>query len=191
MLRPPIPPFVAIVRGGIGGRMAANESDPSSKLQRRAMLAVGSTLGFYVVSVATHLGEFWPFSIYPMFSRAGRPWTRAMMVDITDSPELENWGPWSLDDLPGTPFPTREVGVSANDLAKFVQLTKSWTDERISALRELYSAPLAQKRRLMLLKAEGRFVEGTEGREVSISLVGLVRLSATQALVNPQLEDQV
>ena len=23
--------------------------------------------------VSTHLGEFWPFSIYPMFSRGGHP----------------------------------------------------------------------------------------------------------------------
>ena len=171
--------------------MVMTESDDVSKLRRRAMLAVGGTLGVYVASVATHLGEFWPFSIFPMFSQAGKPWTRAMMIDVTDVPKPLSWGPWSLTDLPGTPYPAQAVGVNANDLAKFVQLTDSWTKERISVLQEWYKVPLANKRRLMFLKAQGRFTQGAQGREVSISLVGLVRLSETQVIVNPELQSEV
>ena len=37
----------------------------------------------YGALVATHEGEYWPFSIYPMFSKAGNPWTRAIVRDVT------------------------------------------------------------------------------------------------------------
>ena len=44
----------------------------------------------------SHEGEFWPFSIYPMFSQAGNPWTRAMVLDVTTTPDAELWEKQSL-----------------------------------------------------------------------------------------------
>lgn len=154
------------------------------------MLAVGGTLGVYTVSVATHLGEFWPFSIFPMFSQAGKPWVRALMVDITDAAEPPGWGPYTLTDLPGVPYAGRSVGVSANDLAKFAKLTDNWTEERIKALRELYASPLAERRELMLLRARGRFEQGADGKSVVISLEGVIRLRQAGEQLNPDLEQK-
>jgi hypothetical protein len=51
------------------------------------MKVIGIILLIYAVLVASHEGEFWPFSIYPMFSQAGNPWTRAMVIDVTDLPD--------------------------------------------------------------------------------------------------------
>ena len=45
-------------------------------------------LGAFWISgalLATNLGEFWPFSIYPMFSKAGGEWTRAVVLEIPGS----------------------------------------------------------------------------------------------------------
>lgn len=52
----------------------------------------------YGLLVAIHLGEFWPFSIYPMFSQTGNPWTGAAeRIDVlgrqgrTCTARIANW----------------------------------------------------------------------------------------------------
>lgn len=52
------------------------------RFPKRALHIVGGVLVVYALLVATHLGEFWPFSIYPMFSQAGTPWTRAVVREL-------------------------------------------------------------------------------------------------------------
>jgi hypothetical protein len=151
---------------------------------RRALLAAGATLLVYTVSVATHEGEFWPFSIFPMFSGAGKPWRRALMLEVPDLDQTPGWGPWTLDQLPGKPFPTHAADVSTNDLSKFVQLTQKWSDERTRALRKLYASALEQGRNLLLLRADGK--KSSEGA-LSIALTGLVRLNNDATIVNPAL----
>lgn len=151
---------------------------------RRALLAAGATLLVYTVSVATHEGEFWPFSIFPMFSGAGKPWRRALMLEVPNLDQTPGWGPWTLDQLPGKPFPTHAADVSTNDLSKFVQLTQKWSDDRTHALRKLYASALEQGRHLLLLRADGH--RTTEGA-VSIALTGLVRFSNHATLINPAL----
>ncbi len=163
-------------------------SDGTPKLQRRAMLTLGATFGVYALSVATHRGEFWPFSIFPMFSLAGRPWTRALMIDVTAHGDV-GWGPWTLDTLPGDPVPTRQVGTSTNDMSKMIQLTTAWTDERIETLRSLWGPALEGGRTLMLLRADGKLV-GDAG-DVEISLQGLVRITEAAAAVNPSMRTGV
>lgn len=164
---------------------------------RRAMLAAGVTFVAYTVSVAPHEGEFWPFSIFPMFSRAGKPWTRALVLDLApnegvadpsgeraDNSGRDTWGPWSMDNLPGRPFSTRAAQVSTNDLSKFIQLTNTWTHERKEALLKLFEAPLNEGRHLLLLRVRG--TPTAEGG-VEIALTGLVRMSSQGLVVNPAL----
>ncbi len=173
------------------GTIRRRMSEQWGHLRRRSMLTLGGVLAVYTVSVATHQGEFWPFSIFPMFSRAGRPWRRALMVELSPDEDSASsatpldWGPWSLQALPGKPLPTREVGVNTNDLSKFVQLTRVWNEERLSALRALYEAPLASGRRLMLLSADGR---SSDNGGVEIGLTGLVRMSQESSRINPALK---
>ena len=65
-------------------------------LSRKGMKIIGITLLIYALLVAPHEGEFWPLSIYPMFSQAGNPWSRAMVLDVTDQPDSEVWEPQPL-----------------------------------------------------------------------------------------------
>lgn len=154
-----------------------------NRLRQRAMIALGATLAVYTVSVAPHEGEFWPFSIFPMFSQAGKPWTRALVVDVTDAADGFGWGPWELEQLPGPPRSSRSMDFSTNDLSKFVQLTETWTDERQAALRRFLRPALDDGRRLLLLKVTGRSTPS--GPEVLFT--GLVRVDARELHLNPKL----
>src|SRR5690625_1138715 len=57
----------------------------------KALKILGVLFLVHAILVSTHEGEFWPFSIYPMFSQAGNPWARAMVLDVTDLEESELW----------------------------------------------------------------------------------------------------
>src|SRR5690625_7490964 len=50
----------------------------------KALKILGVLFLVHAILVSTHEGEFWPFSIYTMFSQAGNPWERAMVLDVTD-----------------------------------------------------------------------------------------------------------
>ncbi|GAB5408705.1 MAG: hypothetical protein BalsKO_10700 [Balneolaceae bacterium] len=45
--------------------------------------------------------KYWPFSLYPMFSQAGNPWTRAIVTDISSSDEQDIWETTSLAEING------------------------------------------------------------------------------------------
>lgn len=159
----------------------AEPSEPA--LGRRGFFALTTTFAAYAALVATHRGEFWPFSIYPMFSLAGRPWRRALMVEVAPSAEVE-WVPTTLDALPGPPVSTASIGISTNDMSKFVQLTDVWDDERIATLREQWSPVLAEGRSLLLFRADGHL---ERGGEVVTELTPLVRLDTDGHRVNPMI----
>src|SRR5690554_5772168 len=106
----------------------------------KARRGIVVSLIVYLLLVGTHLGEFWPFSIYPMFSQAGNPWNRAMARDITElSPKLYDqiWDQQNVNQLPGDPFVMRQHGVDQIDYSNFVSKTTLWSDKRIEALRNV------------------------------------------------------
>jgi hypothetical protein len=147
------------------------------------MLAVGFTLAVWALAVLPHRGEFWPFSIYPMFARAGRPWTNALVVEV-DPHARRDWGPWTLQNLPGRVYPTQPVGVSAADVSQLVKLTASWTDEKIGLTRRLFHAALAEGRTLMIVRSDGRL---TRDLEVAVDLAGVLLIGPDGHELNPGL----
>lgn len=166
-------------------------STPSSpekvkRLNRRGFLTIATTFGVYAGLVSTHRGEFWPLSIFPMFSLAGRPWRRALMVELPPQTSQVAWTPTTLDALPGTPVSTVEVGVSTNDMSKFVQLTDSWDAEAIETLRELWRPVLEEGRQLLLLRADGHL----DGETVVTEITPLVHIWDAGHAVNPTLESE-
>lgn len=141
------------------------------------------TLLVYGVLVATHLGEFWPFSIYPMFSQGGQPWSRAVVRDVTDDPEAPGWNPLSISELPGRPYPLLEHGVDYNDLANFVSKTETWDAERLRAIERMFYDQRAS-RELLILRVSGRL---DEADSVRIEFVPYVYLRPDSVLLNPAL----
>lgn len=155
---------------------AMKEKEPTKKA-RTILVGVFTC---YVLTVAINLGEFWPFSIYPMFSQGGKTWTRSMVRDVSN----ESYGAQSLSDstisweettladisniteLPGAPFSVKANGVDPIDLANFVSKTKTWDQVRVAALEHMLFNGAVPDRSLMIYRVQGR-LSSTGNVEVS------------------------
>lgn len=160
---------------------------PSAR--RRAMQAVGAVLVVWALTVLPHHGEFWPFSIYPMFARAGQPWTNALVIEVDPRglPGESPWGPWRSEQLPGAIYPAASAGVSAIDLAQMVKLTSAasaWSEQRVGLFRKLFAPALSDGRSLLLVRADGRL---SDAGEAEVALTGLLLLTPDGDALNPQL----
>jgi hypothetical protein len=94
----------------------------------------------YVSLVATHQGEFWPFSIFPMFSQAGKSWDRIVVRELSDEEiRILQWKSFTDEEhLLGEPFALSSINLDQNDLAGFVRNTSEWTPDRIEALQTFF-----------------------------------------------------
>lgn len=109
-------------------------------------------ISVFVLLVATHDGEFWPFSIFPMFSKAGQPWQRIVIRKVEAAPSNDYY---ALDELPGFPIALDAYGVEAIDVADFVRHTTHWTPQRLQALSHLLqSRPSSQQ--WLVMRVDGQ-----------------------------------
>ena len=149
---------------------------------RKATTVLVATFLVYGVLVATHLGEFWPFSIYPMFSKGGNPWSRAVVRDVTDAPPV-SWEMMTAEELPGEPFATLPNGIDPIDLANFVSKTQRWDEDRVAGLRQMFYDQL-DEHRLLVMRVNGKI---DEGDSVAVVFVPYVLLEEDGATLNPAL----
>jgi len=161
--------------------------DPSSPVRRRAVQAILGTLLVYGLLVATHKGEFWPFSIYPMFSQAGDPWSRAVVRDVSADVDSTKWTPYrSPDRLPGTAFALGPHDIVPIDLANFVFKTDAWTPERVEGLRTMFHDHL-DAHTLLVMRVNGRL---TSSDSIAVEYVPYARLGADTTALRPNLPTQ-
>jgi len=139
----------------------------------------------YGALVATHEGEYWPFSIYPMFSQAGNPWTRALVRDITYVPDSLIWETTDLSSLQGEPVSMRKIGVDQIDYSNFVSKTKSWNEERIAALRTMLGEDYFVSSDWMIYKVKGKLI-GNDS--VSVAYIPYLMFSHDSTSFNPNFE---
>jgi hypothetical protein len=139
---------------------------------RRALLTV---FGVVTILLAANLGEFWPFSIYPMFSRAGRPWTRSIVRELEPGETIPG-GALPYEQLPGRPFALVPHGLKQNDVAGIASHTEHWSPGRVEALSLLF-ANLTPSHHLLLLTAHGQLVNG----HVEVRFTPLAELDARGA----------
>ena len=154
---------------------------------RRSIRIVGATLLVYALLVATHLGEFWPFSIYPMFSQAGNPWTRAVVRTVPADPDAHTWDAVPFSELPGDPFPVVPRGISQNDVSNYVSKTDTWTEKRLRGFRSLFGSDYDFSKPLLVLKVRGAL----ESDSVSITATPVMRLENDTTLFNPSLSSEM
>lgn len=152
--------------------------------RRTSVRLLTGTLLVYALLVATNLGEFWPFSIYPMFSQGGHPWSRALVRDVTHADAPVPWDTLTLADLPGEPFATLDHGIDPIDLANFVSKTKRWDAERLDGLARMFEAEHLDGRRLLVMRAHGRL---SDSDTVAVSFVPYVLLQQDSLALNPHL----
>jgi hypothetical protein len=158
--------------------------DSKSTPLKRSIRITLITLLVYGVLVATHLGEFWPFSIFPMFSQAGNPWTRAMAMDVTGYDREDVWTITDVDLLPGEVFAMRPRGVDQIDYSNFVSKTRNWDPVRVQALRDMLGHQHLDNRDVMIYKVQGKL---TGSNEVEISATPMLLLRPDTSLFNPNL----
>lgn len=152
----------------------------------RAMKLIGIVLIVFAALVATHEGEFWPFSIYPMFSQAGNPWTRAMVLDVTDIPDDEIWQQRPLSEKRGDPLPVRSVGVDQIDYSNFISKTDNWTQSRREALLEMFGRENIGNSRWMAVKVRG---EPVGDDSVAVTVKPWLLMTRDGVEENPLLDD--
>lgn len=140
----------------------------------------------YAFLVASHQGEFWPFSVYPMFSKAGNPWTRAIVIDVTDLNEEEKWNSYSLDDRTSGVVPVRNYSVDQIDFSNFVSKTQNWTDSRREALFRMFMADQIGDREWMVSKVRGEMA-GPDS--VAIRIIPFIKIIADTTETNPNLSN--
>lgn len=151
------------------------------ELPRREVNVLAGTFVLTAILLATHLGEFWPFSIYPMFSKAGEPWTRALIVERGIDELPDGWAA-CLDMIgdadeascgwPDEPFhPEHAVALSAAamgvdpiDFANFVSKTRLWTRESAEAILTMTGGGPADDRVWFVYKVKGRIDPAGRGR---------------------------
>ena len=150
----------------------------------RAARVLVLTLAVYVLLVATHEGEFWPASIYPMFSVAGRPWTRALVRDVAALPDSARWQVTDLDGLPGRAVVLPDLGIDPIDFANFLSKTRTWDDARVGGLRALFTEAVLRTRQLMVYKVRGHLAEGDS---VVVEATPFLLLSGEGTARNPDL----
>lgn len=139
--------------------------------------------------VATHLGEFWPFSIFPMFSKAGKTWTRSLVRDVSQvSDSTLYWEEgFSVDDLPGNSFAMDEVAINTNDVSNTIEKVAVWDEQAKNSIRHLFQSGL-QDRKLMVYRVNGSFEKDANGnREVSLKYTPFILLSESAIVLNQKL----
>lgn len=175
------------------GRISIGFSDPSQVartsmqlLQRQAVRVLAGLFIIYGTLVATHEGEFWPFSIFPMFSTAGQPWVRAIVHELP--PDLEDdavWQPGTPEELPGKVVPLVEHGLFQNDLANYVSKTPTWTPERLEGIRAMFEGRIASDERMMIYYVRGEL----QPDGVDVRAWPLILLSGSEVELVPGFEE--
>ncbi len=127
----------------------------TTNLNKRTGRTLAVILCLYAFLTATHQGEFWPFSIYPMFSKAGKPWVKVVTRQIFIPPKSIGRKTYpSRTILAGKPLALRKVGINRNDLANYITQTRHWNDESIRGLRGLLNGA-ARNGPLLIYKVKG------------------------------------
>lgn len=155
-----------------------------SSFSKRGIKIIGVTLLVYALLVAPHEGEFWPFSIYPMFSQAGNPWTRAMVLDVTDITGDELWETQLLQNRDSDVVAVGDYGVDQIDFSNFVIKTQNWTDTRRQALVDMFGESAINNERWMVSKVRGELI-GQDS--VAIEITPFIMITPDTTYTNPNL----
>lgn len=127
------------------------------------------------------LGEFWPFSIYPMFSRGGHPWVRSHVREVADAADPQLWQARTFDDLPGQPYALRPRGIYQNDISNFISKARTWDARRVAGVRSVFEEDLRQKN-LLLYRVDGAIDDS-----VSVTFTPFLLMAPDTTYFNPTL----
>ena len=151
------------------------------KKEKRILLVI-----FLISSVllATHEGEFWPFSIYPMFSQAGNPWSRGLIEDVQDSSRADLWDTKPLHEVEPRTLALREYGIHEIDFANYISKTKVWDEDKLKGLRSTFQIDNHPGKMWMATRVVGHL---TENDSVVIEAIPMFLFTSDTTIKNPYL----
>ena len=158
--------------------------DDLQNTYQKTIRIVVATFLVYALLVATHLGEFWPFSIYPMFSKAGNPWNRAIVRDVSHLENDSLWNDYNHENLVGESVALDELNINTNDIANLLSKTEVWNQRKIMGVRKLFEEELNSSD-LLLLQARGSL---TENDSVNVEFVPYLYISRDTTILNNKLK---
>jgi hypothetical protein len=136
------------------------------------------------ILVSTHKGEFWPFSIFPMFSQAGNPWSRGVVIEVDDMNREDLWEIKSLSSIDDRVVALSEHGIDDIDYANFISKTKNWDEERIQALRNLFQIEQQGDAKWLASRVTGYL---TEQDSVVVKVIPMFLVTSDTTYKNPDL----
>ncbi len=111
-------------------------------LLKKIRTAVLTVFIIYGLLVATHQGEFWPFSTYQMFSQGGLPWSKPVLVKL-DEDSCSSARFTDLSDLDGQSVPLNRYGIDHRDFSNFTRHLNTPSQAESEALRHLLQPVLS------------------------------------------------
>ncbi|MEX1120822.1 MAG: hypothetical protein WED82_01725, partial [Balneolales bacterium] len=153
-------------------------------IYERSIKIIGTTLLIYALLVASHLGEFWPFSIYPMFSQAAKPWTRSLVTEVSSTEDQNIWAITDIDQLSGKPFALNVHHIDQIDLSNYVSKTDHWDSARLQGLRTMFGERLIAHNDLMINKVNGLI---HDDNRITMETIPFILLTADSTYLNPGL----
>jgi hypothetical protein len=152
---------------------------------KRGITLLVCILVVYAALVATHQGEFWPFSIYPMFSGGGKPWTHALVRKMSVDPEDISWNNIINDNLPGKAFALDSIRINQSDLSAYLENNKPWHGSKIKGLRA-YFKPKLDQNSFVLFEVHGQIANSGQN-SVAVTYIPLILIREDTTIFNPQI----
>lgn len=137
-----------------------------------------------ILLVSFHKGEFWPFSIFPMFSQAGKPWSRGVVEQVQDTTRGDLWQTKPLSEIRERVVPLQKYGIDEIDYANFISKTQNWDEKRIQGLRDLLKFEEHPGDLWMATRVTGRL---TGNDSVVVEIIPMFLFSGDTTYKNPTL----
>ena len=134
--------------------------------------------------VATHEGEFWPFSIYPMFSQAGKQWSRGLVERVSDTSAVDLWQTKPLNSIKGRVLPLQQYNIHEIDFANYINKTYDWDEKRLNGLRSTFRINNYSDQMWLATRVTGYL---TEADTVAIEAIPLFLFTPDTTIKNPYL----
>lgn len=137
-----------------------------------------------ILLVATHEGEFWPFSIYPMFSQAGKPWSRGVVENVQDTSRTNLWETKPIGEISNRILPLEKYGIHEIDFANYISKTKNWDAKKINGLRSTFQIDDHPGEMWLATRVTGSL---NENGTVIIKAIPMFLFTADSTYKNPNL----
>ncbi|HEX6982772.1 MAG TPA: hypothetical protein VF181_08420 [Balneolaceae bacterium] len=142
------------------------------------------TILINIVLVATHKGEFWPFSIFPMFSISGQPFLRGVVEEVENIDRPNLWRVKPLYKIEERVISLQEYGINPFDFANYIKKTKYWDAEKINGLRSTFQIECYSDKMWMITRVKGFF---NDDNEIVIYTYPMFLLTGDTTYKNPNL----